>query len=199
MSAVTDRRTVLLDAALEIVGTEGMRGLTHRAVDAAAAVPAGSTSNYFRTREALILGIVERFIARERAMATGPHDEVDPSPDGVATAFGRFAHRALGPDRAVTLARYASLVETAQNPDLREGMAGGADQVDRWALDVVTRAGSQHPERDLGLLANYVTGLVLHELALPSPDLDAAARIRALIDTLGWKTPSTLDEGSLHM
>ena len=123
MSAVTDRRTVLLDAALEIVGTEGMRGLTHRAVDAAAAVPAGSTSNYFRTREALILGIVERFIARERAMATGPHDEVDPSPDGVATAFGRFAHRALGPDRAVTLARYAILVETAQNPGLREGMA----------------------------------------------------------------------------
>ena len=191
VSAVTDRRTVLLDAALEIVGTEGMRGLTHRAVDAAAAVPAGSTSNYFRTREALILGIVERFIARERAMATGPHDEVDPSPDGVATAFGRFAHRALGPDRAVTLARYAILVETAQNPDLREGMARGADQVDRWALDVITRAGSQHPERDLGVLANYVTGLVLHELALPSPDLDAAARIRALIDTLGWKSPST--------
>ncbi|HEY5155559.1 MAG TPA: TetR family transcriptional regulator, partial [Acidimicrobiales bacterium] len=115
---MTDRRTVLLDAALELVGTEGMRGLTHRAVDAAAAVPAGSTSNYFRTRDALILGIVERFIARERAMATGPHDEVDPSPDGVATAFGRFAHRALGPDRAVTLARYAILVETAQNPGL---------------------------------------------------------------------------------
>ena len=41
-------------------------------------------------------------------------------------------------------------------------------------------------ERDLGVLANYVTGLVLHELALPSPDLDAAARIRAVIDTLGW-------------
>jgi hypothetical protein len=38
------------------------------------------------------------------------------------------------------------------------------------------------------LLANYVTGLVLHELALPSPDLDAEARIRALIDTLGWRS-----------
>ncbi|HEX5919668.1 MAG TPA: TetR family transcriptional regulator, partial [Nocardioides sp.] len=44
-----DRRTVLLDAALELVGTQGMRGLTHRAVDAAAGLPAGSTSNYFRT------------------------------------------------------------------------------------------------------------------------------------------------------
>lgn len=181
-----DRRTALLDAALELVGTQGMRGLTHRAVDAAADLPSGSTSNYFRTREALVLGIVERFIARERAMATGPHDEVDPTPDGVATALGRFVDRALGPDRAVTLARYAILVETARTPTLREGMRSGADQVDRWSLDLVTRAGSRDPQRDLGLLANYVTGLVLHELALPSPDLDATARIRGVIDTLGW-------------
>lgn len=191
---MADRRTTILDAALEIVGAQGMRGLTHRAVDAAAALPPGSTSNHFRTREALVLGIVERFIIRERAMATGPRDDVDPTPDGVATALGRFVERAVGPDRAVTLARYAILVETAQNPSLREGMAVGADVVDTWALDLVTRAGSADPERDLGILANYVTGLVLHELALPSPDLDAPARIRGVIGTLGW----TLDEAALQ-
>lgn len=183
-----DRRTLLLDAALELVGTQGMRGLTHRAVDAAAGLPPGSTSNHFRTREALVLGIVERFIVRERAMVTGPRDEADPTPGGVAAAFGRFVDRALGPDRVVTLARYAILVETAQNPGLREGMAPGADQVDTWSLDLLTRAGSRDPHRDVGVLANYVTGLVLHELALPSPDLDAEARIRAVIDTLGWTT-----------
>ena len=183
---MTDRRTLLLDAALELVGTQGMRGLTHRAVDAAAGLPPGSTSNHFRTREALVLGIVERFIVRERAMATGPRDDVDPTPEGVAAAFGRFVDRALGPDRLVTLARYAILVETAQNPTLREGMAVGADQVDTWALELLTRAGSRDPQRDLGVLANYVTGLVLHELALPSPDLDAAARIRSVVDSLGW-------------
>ena len=183
---MTDRRTLLLDAALELVGTQGMRGLTHRAVDAAAGLPPGSTSNHFRTREALVLGIVERFIVRERAMATGPRDDVDPTPEGVAAAFGRFVDRALGPDRLVTLARYAILVETAQNPTLREGMAVGADQVDTWALELLARAGSRDPQRDLGVLANYVTGLVLHELALPSPDLDAAARIRSVVDSLGW-------------
>jgi len=183
---MADRRTLLLDAALELVGSHGMRGLTHRAVDAAAGLPAGSTSNLFRTREALLLGIVERFIARERAMVSGPRDEVDPTPDGVAAALGRFVDRALGPDRAVTLARYAILVETAQNPGLREGMASGAGQVDAWTLDLVTRAGSPDPHRDVGVLANYVTGLLLHELALPSAGLDAAARIRSVIDTLGW-------------
>ena len=39
------------------------------------------------------------------------------------------------------------------------------------------------------LRANYVTGLVFHELALPTPDLDATGRVRDLIDTLGWRTP----------
>lgn len=183
---MADRRTLLLDAALELVGTQGMRGLTHRAVDAAAGLPPGSTSNHFRTREALVLGIVERFIVREREMVTGPRGEVDPTPAGVASALGRFVDRALGPDRMVTLARYAILVETAQNPGLRAGMAVGAEQVDTWALALLTRAGSSDPHRDLGVLANYVTGLVLHELALPSTDLDAAARIRVVIDTLGW-------------
>ncbi len=182
-----DRRTLIQDAALEIVGTCGMRALTHRAVDTAAGLPSGSTSNYFRTREALILGVSERFIARERAMATLPLDEVEATPEGVATAFGRFVDRAIGPDRAVTLARYAILVETAQTPSLlRDGIAVGAGQVDTWALDLIVRAGSREPARDLRIMANYVTGLVLHELALQSPDLDARARIRDLIDTLGW-------------
>jgi hypothetical protein len=38
-------------------------------------------------------------------------------------------------------------------------------------------------------MANYVTGLVFHELALPTPGLDAAGRVRTLIDALGW-TPA---------
>src|SRR5689334_13711377 len=97
-----DRRTSLLDAAVELVGTSGMRGLTHRAVDQAAGVPSGSTSNLFRTREALVAGIVERYVERERLMAIDPHGEVDASPEGVARTFGGFVRRALGPDRAVT-------------------------------------------------------------------------------------------------
>jgi hypothetical protein len=110
----------------------------------------------------------------------------------VAAALGRFVERALGADRAVTLARYAILVETAQNPDLlREGIAPGAGQVDAWGLDLITRAGSQDPTRDLGVLANYVTGLVLHELALPTLDLDATGRIRGVIDTLGWASATS--------
>jgi len=42
------------DAAIAVLADHGARGLTHRAVDQAAGLPPGTTSNYARTREALL-------------------------------------------------------------------------------------------------------------------------------------------------
>lgn len=47
------RRAALVDAAIEVLAREGARGLTFRAVDAQAGVPAGTTSNYFGNRDDL--------------------------------------------------------------------------------------------------------------------------------------------------
>lgn len=186
---MVDRRTALLDAALEIVGTHGMRALTHRAVDAQVGLPTGSTSNLFRTREALLVGLGERFVEREREMAEGDRGEVEASVDGVAEAFGRFAVLATTSERAVTVTRYALLVEAAQHPELTSVLVDGADRVDTWGLDLVTRAGSRDPGRDLDVLGNYVTGMVLHQLAIPAADFDPARRVAALIATLDWRSP----------
>src|ERR671936_629242 len=51
-----ERRAQILDAAIDILVDDGVGGLTHRQVDARAGVPAGTTSNYFRTRQALLEG-----------------------------------------------------------------------------------------------------------------------------------------------
>ncbi|MDH6544333.1 TetR/AcrR family transcriptional regulator [Streptomyces sp. SPB4] len=48
------RRTALVDAAIEVLAKEGARGLTFRAVDTEAAVPIGTASNYFRNRDELL-------------------------------------------------------------------------------------------------------------------------------------------------
>lgn len=184
-----DHRSRLLDAGLELVAAQGMGGLTHEAVDATARVPAGSTEDRFPTREALIEGVTQRCIERELEVAGGTTGEIEASAEGVATAFGAFVRRALGDDRVLTLARYALQADAATNPARRAFYAVGADEVDTWAVDVVRRAGARHPERDVGIIANYVTGLVFHELALPTPDLDPAERLRVLIGTLGWSTP----------
>ena len=72
-----ERRGALVDAAIEVLAKEGARGLTFRAVDAEAAVPAGTASNYFTNRDHLLtqagVRVYERLqpdeatIARQRA------------------------------------------------------------------------------------------------------------------------------------
>ncbi len=64
---MADRRTEILDAALRVLAEHGMRGLTHRGVDAAAGIAPGSTSYYFRSRSALVEGCVARLVEIDQA------------------------------------------------------------------------------------------------------------------------------------
>jgi DNA-binding transcriptional regulator YbjK len=54
MARNAERRVALVNAAVEVLAAEGARGLTFRAVDAAAAVPTGTSSNYFTSRDDLL-------------------------------------------------------------------------------------------------------------------------------------------------
>ncbi|MEU9943235.1 TetR/AcrR family transcriptional regulator [Streptomyces lavendulae] len=60
------RRTALVDAAIEVLAKEGARGLTFRAVDSEAAVPIGTASNYFRNRDELLTQAGARVYERLR-------------------------------------------------------------------------------------------------------------------------------------
>ncbi|MFJ1600101.1 TetR/AcrR family transcriptional regulator [Streptomyces sp. NPDC088261] len=73
------RRAALVDAAIEVLAREGARGLTFRAVDAEAAVPGGTASNYFAGRDDLLTQAGGRIYERLRpddatlaAMSEGP-------------------------------------------------------------------------------------------------------------------------------
>ena len=54
------RRAQILNAAIDLLVDVGIGGLTHRQVDDRAALPAGTTSNYFRTRLALLEATADR-------------------------------------------------------------------------------------------------------------------------------------------
>ncbi|MER6985055.1 TetR/AcrR family transcriptional regulator, partial [Streptomyces carpinensis] len=69
------------DAALALLAERGMRGLTHRAVDEAAGLPQGSTSNLARTRQAL-LDLAVRRLAEREARVLAPHEWPDPRTGG---------------------------------------------------------------------------------------------------------------------
>lgn len=62
-----DRKTVIADAAIALLASGGSKGLTHRAVDAQAGLPAGSTSFYCRTRQELLTLALLRHAALDMA------------------------------------------------------------------------------------------------------------------------------------
>ncbi|MFC8721211.1 TetR/AcrR family transcriptional regulator [Kitasatospora sp. NPDC057198] len=119
----SNRRTLLADAALDVLADEGVRGLTHRAVDRAAGLPPGSTSAYFRTRSALLTALVTRLVELDQAELQHLAEQL-PAPrstgdlvDGI-TLLTR--HRLTGEGRRRSLARYACTVESVRDPELRE-------------------------------------------------------------------------------
>lgn len=188
---MASRREATLDAAITVLGTAGMHGLTHRAVDAAAGLPAGSTSNHFRTRDALIDAVVERFAARERANWEELVSRTYPgTPHELARALAMFAQEATGPQRTLTLARYAILVEAAIHPSLRARLASAGQGVDAWARHWLRVAGSADPDRDTPIVLNHWTGIVLHQLAIPDPGFDPTAQITALVESV-LRVPAT--------
>ncbi|MTE16440.1 TetR/AcrR family transcriptional regulator [Nocardia aurantiaca] len=72
------RRQALLDASIEVLARDGARGLTFRAVDKQAEVPAGTASNYFANRDDLLVQVGNRY-----------YERLIPSDEAMAKARGR--------------------------------------------------------------------------------------------------------------
>jgi DNA-binding transcriptional regulator YbjK len=179
------RREEILDAAIAVLGEQGPRRITHRAVDTAAGVPAGSTSNYFRTRDALIDGVVDRFADRERAVWERIAAVVGPATTGeLAAALAMFALDATGPQRTLTLARFAIFVEAARHPRLQRRLADTGDRIRAWGAQWLRAVGSRDPDRDTRIVLDQLDGLILHQLAFPDPAFDPAGRLAVLIDAV---------------
>src|SRR3954469_22667153 len=170
---MANRREALLDAAITVLGERGIHALTHRAVDTAAGLPAGSASNHFRTRDALLEAVVQRFAARERANWEDLAMRMFPTtPEELARVMVTAAKEATGTHRTLTLARYAILVEAGIHPSLRAQLSTTGAGVNAFFIAWLRIVGSPDPERDAPLIMNHWTGLVLHELAIPDPTFD---------------------------
>ncbi|HEV7709700.1 MAG TPA: TetR/AcrR family transcriptional regulator [Asanoa sp.] len=179
------RREDVLDAAITLLGTGGVRAVTHRTVDAEAGLPAGATSNLFRTRDALLGAVVERFAAREKANWDDLAASGTPTtPAELAAVVATVARDAVGPHRTLTLARYVILVEAAHHPALRAALLAAGSRVDAWFTMWLRVAGSTNPERDAPILMNAYSGLILHELANPDPAFDPGGRLTPLVEAL---------------
>lgn len=170
----SDRVTVIADAATDVIAERGMRGLTHRAVDARAGLPLGSSSAHFRTRSALIEGVVRRLAVLDQAdveaggLAADPASPAGPAPlspaalDHLASQIAGLLDRWLTVGRNRALARYACLLEATHRPELRV-LAYGS-QVRAQARALLAAAGVPDPERAGDRFVACIDGLFFDRL-----------------------------------
>ncbi|MGW3497800.1 TetR/AcrR family transcriptional regulator [Streptomyces sp. NPDC001020] len=182
------RTDLIADTALTLLAERGMRGLTHRAVDEAAGLPQGSTSNLARTRLALLEIAVRRLADRE-ARVLALHEMPAPE-DGLGALVDSLAlatHRSLTRNRELTLARYELALEATRRPELRQYFDAAGARFRDQASALVTAMGSTDPARHALSLVAWVDGLmfscVAGSFSAEAPSLDALrASMRELLD-----------------
>ncbi|WP_455361600.1 TetR/AcrR family transcriptional regulator [Streptomyces sp. SYSU K21746] len=189
--SIPDRRDLIADAAISTVATAGLRGLTHRAVDAAADLPAGSTSYYFRTRSALISACYLRLA--ELSVADVDRWEADHGrPDDLDSAAGALAallHHWLTAARDRQLARFELSLEATRRPELRADLRTAGLAARSRAAALLAALGAPRPAPAADLLVAWTDGLLYDWLAgalaatRPLPDVtELTAVVRRMLD-----------------
>ncbi|GAA2524980.1 TetR/AcrR family transcriptional regulator [Pilimelia columellifera] len=161
------RRDLIADAAITVIAGHGLRGLTHRAVDAAAGLPAGSTSYYARTRAALIELVLSRLLAldlHDAAVADNRPPSLDGPDDVVALGVG-YVLNAIGPQRSRALARFELALEATRRPELRATYDRMGAQLREMLTAVMAGVGSADPPRHAWALAAWLEGAVFEATA----------------------------------
>jgi DNA-binding transcriptional regulator YbjK len=187
------RRALIADAAISTLARDGMRGLTHRAVDRTAGLPEGSASYYFRTRQALLQAAVERLAELTTtdmlaSAALVDSAAVSPPPGQELSAFGALTAALveswLTAGRERQLARYELSLEATRRPELRQTLVTTGAAIRAVIAGRFAAAGVPEPAQRAADFAAFIDGLLFDQIA-GAGNRDLTARdVRAAIDTL---------------
>ncbi|MEV0532453.1 TetR family transcriptional regulator [Kitasatospora sp. NPDC050463] len=177
------RRTALTDAAIDVLAREGARGLTFRAVDVQAGVPAGTASNYFANRDDLL-----------HQTARHIHHRLTPDSDVIADLLRAPRDRALvtalmhdllgriTAERAGYLALLELRLEATRRPELRAELTGTIRE--QLEANIAYHVGEGLPGDRETVVVLYLamTGLLVEHLTLP--EVLGTDGLAALVGTL---------------
>lgn len=163
MTTAPSNRERVLAAAVELLGTRGLRALTHGRVDDAAGLPRGSTSNVFRTRSALLQGAVEAIVAAELpAVGAGLAPETE---EELVESLAGLLDVITGPGRTTTTARLVLFLEGAHNAALRDALSQARGTLLELTRVQLARLGAPDPATAALALTSCFEGLILHRVA----------------------------------
>lgn len=184
------RRDQVLEAAIELLGSQGERATTFNGIDEAAGVPPGTASNHFRNRDRLLLTVcleIEQRRLLDWATRISPDQPMrtERALTQTLTRYVTDATRNSGATATLTRARHALAALTiSSQPVLRSHLATG-DQMHRdhlhSALQSITPGATELHAR---MIFDYLSGAISGQLVAAEEVADFRAGIASLLGTL---------------
>jgi DNA-binding transcriptional regulator YbjK len=179
------RRHQILGVAIDILADTGIGGVTHRQVDTRAGLPPGTTSNYFRTRLALLEAVTAyvadlhwQRVAVLQAVVRQPQ-----SREGVRALMTRMITDPDEHSQRRNIARWELFLEGTRRPELRPALNDIQAAAVKSASLILEAAGFEPSTEQMGELSRLLNGLAFSNLTF-SPELPGAEDPADLIDRI---------------
>jgi TetR/AcrR family transcriptional regulator, regulator of biofilm formation and stress response len=166
--AVSDRRRLIVEAALRVIARDGVNAATHRAVAAEAGVPPASTTYHFSSKAQIVTEALE--LAIDRSIAAVERHTAPPGPATPVALVDRLVELVdalCADDQAPLAAQYELLIEAGRSPPLRRV----AERWDGAYMDglraMVAAAGIRDPDEAAAILSDLIEGALLDLVSAP--------------------------------
>ncbi|WP_156466189.1 TetR/AcrR family transcriptional regulator [Janibacter sp. Soil728] len=189
---LSPRMHLILESATKVVAAGGMRGLTHRAVDAEAGLSQGSTSGYLRTRLALVSALAEYIAAglidSVEALA-GEQQAGESDAIVVEHALDLFAGWLREPEALLAKAELGQ--EAMRQPEVAEALEPARQRIEGIVGQIFVRAGVDDVQTSAQAIIAAMEGVLASALAKPAAEREAYVRgvgkriITAFVPTVG--------------
>lgn len=180
------RRDLIVDAAGELLTTEGFSGLSHRSVARHAGLPLSATTYYFSSLDALLSTAVRHVAAQWVAAAETTLDALPESLEGEQLARALVTVAALSSDAGdgEALSFYERYLEAARRPHLQAIVAEYDAEIEALigaTLRRSTTAAADHAR----LVLAVIDGALIRSYAEGLPPASAVAPVLDVLRLLG--------------
>ncbi|MCO7274749.1 MULTISPECIES: TetR/AcrR family transcriptional regulator [Cellulosimicrobium] len=167
------RRAALADAAVALLATDGVHGLTHRTVERAAGLPAGTAANYVRSREELLVAAAERVVDLHLAAMRRIDRTLDVSgsPEPLTELLAASLEDAVTTSRERYLAIFELQLEARRRPALATALARLGSVATAFTADEHATLGLDVPPDAIPLLVTLYGGALFSLVNAPG-DVD---------------------------
>ena len=166
-----DRRQRIANAGIALIARGGTHRLTHRAVDAEAGLPNGSTSYYARSRRDLIRLVMEQLSAESQADLTNIEVPEKLTVQQATELVGRLTKRLILNGDAQA-ARFALMFEVRDDDELRRELTVDApvrSSFDEKAVKLLRALGATDPEGTASEFVALVDAVLMYRAVEAAP------------------------------